>query len=666
MLGGIGLAAKTKGISLFGDDFEAAPGAIEAVELTFIQPIETTWQDLFRGYRKLSAITYSSSLSFIAQLLEFFDEAEIILGSDRIVQWDMAEIMAFQIETTKELREVLGEKKHQGLLDKVEQGQLRFYVSRKHISHEKIYVLEGVGNKRVITGSANMSRAAFGGWQRENILYMNGDEAFLHYIRNFDRLKEDCTDCLSYKALLSVSDDSIDDLPVLNTAQVLVIEPSNEDIRQDALFTLRVDKQSKAMRTLPPKTENGKILLNPQSTITIKRQFTQVHRELEAAKPVRPQLVMDLTSESATLNGKPMDLAPSADDVRNDVRCLVDYMEGFKRFHGDERMMFKKYFAFANWFFVSPFMATMRDFAQKANRTTSPYPVFGLLYGKSKGGKTSFLETLTIMMIGQRLTLSADQFTKTGIDSLKTDVKGVPIVVDDLTQARFSQHGQELIKNDRFGLDTSNCSYPAVVISANEDVKVVMPEIARRTVTCHIQASLTNMEIMTSSLVRRVQNTVGTAFYRCYLHEMLQRVPELIDQMRDEGSESPPDILNLSSKVIFDLLTKYFDGPAPEWVRELKLEDYFSEKEMRSQVITDIRRQWEITPKSFQILRKIDELRYNTGDNHAAKRLVNELPEDLMPKQAQTWVVMNLAKSVDFFGIPFTSRATWLRRLTGK
>ena len=83
-------------------------------------------------------------------------------------------------------------------------------------------------------------------------------------------------------------------------------------------------------------------------------------------------------------------------------------------------------------------------------RVRLSYPVFGLIYGQSKAGKTSFLETLLKMMIGQKLKLSAPDFTRSSIETLKCTVHGAPIIVDDLTNTRFNQHAIETIKKRRF------------------------------------------------------------------------------------------------------------------------------------------------------------------------------------------------------------------------
>lgn len=328
-------------------------------------------------------------------------------------------------------------------------------------------------------------------------------------------------------------------------------------------------------------------------------------------------------------------------------------MAGYEKFHGDVDGMQRRYFAFANWFFCSPFMAVMRNMAVHYNQNLLPYPVFGLVYGHSKAGKTKFLETLLKMMIGQKPKLAAPDFTRSGIEGLKRTVKGAPIIVDDLTNARFNQHAVETIKNDDFGIAEQLMHYPAVVISANEDVKAVAPEIIRRTVVCRVQAGLTNTETMRNSIVRTVQREIGTAFYREYLRRMMETVSYLLEAMKSTDSESTPDILAHSSRVLTELFAQYAPDTAPDYIRLLTLEDYFSEKVTGSYAIKTIRSAWNTSRSSFEISGKAHELRYNAGATWEADRILKELPETLEAHRAREWIVMNLDEAKTFFDIPF-------------
>ena len=296
-------------------------------------------------------------------------------------------------------------------------------------------------------------------------------------------------------------------------------------------------------------------------------------------------------------------------------------------------------------------MAVMRDMAARFDQNRLPYPVFGLVYGQSKAGKTSFLETLLKMMIGQKPKIAAQEFTRSSIEGLKRTVQGAPIIVDDMVNTRFNQHAIETIKTDDFGIADHLMNYSAVVISANEDVKAVSPEVIRRTVICRVEAGLTNTEVMKSNVVRTVQKEIGTAFYREYLHRMLEIIPTLIESMKSDETESAPDILKYSSDVIVSIIGE--NTHVPDYIRPLTLDNYFSEQVTGKYAIKTICSAWKTSKKSFAVDKRNNELRYNAGAPYEADRLIKELPETLEARKSREWVIMNLAQANDFFGIKF-------------
>ena len=255
-------------------------------------------------------------------------------------------------------------------------------------------------------------------------------------------------------------------------------------------------------------------------------------------------------------------------------------------------------------------------------------------------------------MIGQKTKLSAPDFTRSSIEGLKRTVKGAPIIVDDLTNQRFNLHAIETIKNDDFGIADHLLHYPAVVISANEDVKAVAPEIIRRTVICRVQAGLTNTEVMRSSVVRTVQKEIGTAFYREYLRRMLDEIPQLLESIKSD-EERAPDILATSSMILMDIFREYHDGNIPHYARELSLDDYFSERVTGSFAIKTIVNAWRTSPRSFEVIARSNELRYNAGNTWDVDRILKELPETLEPHKSRDWLVMNLDEAKSFFGLSF-------------
>ncbi len=643
-------------INLFSEPSRSG-NPIDVVQMEFLEAKSMLWQDLFKGFDRMYAITYSSGMKFICDLLETFQYAEVIFGFDDVMTYSLQEIMAHQLKTIERLR-LTSSKTKIDLVAKIDDGSLKMFVARKKLSHEKIYLLESKdGKKRVIAGSANMSYSAFSGKQRENISYIDGDKAFDWYKNSFDELKEMSSDNISIPAL-TVADDSekIDEIPIMKTIQIkkaLVIEPDT-DLKEDIRFVLDVKNLvNKFTPYMPKPDKKGKLILAPETVVQTKRRLIGAAVQEKELRSQYPQLFIDIPLAQVSLNKNILDLSPATAEIKNDVDLFLEYMAGYQRFHGDPEGMQYKYYAFANWFFTTPFMAIMRNMAVKYNQNLLPYPVFGLVYGQSKAGKTTFLETLLKMMIGQKTKVSAPDFTRSTIDGLKKNVQGAPIIVDDLTQTRFSQHAIETIKNDDFGVVDNITTYPAVVISANEDVKAVAAEVVRRTVICHVQAGLKNTELMKTSTVRRVQRNIGTAFYREYLRRMIGEIPELLDVLKNDEDQEAPDILELSSEILYEIILEH-SSAVPKYVRKLTLDDYFSEKVTGSQAIKKIQTAWQINRKAFDINKKHGQLRFNAGQTWEADRIIKELPEDLEAHKSGEWIVMDLSKAGEFFGINFS------------
>ena len=660
-------------LSLFGEvehgkmlDKDLRAGELlDVVRMEFVEADTLRWQDLFSGFDTLRAITYSSAIGFVYQLADMFEDVEVIFGCEDVLSYSLQEIMAYQCKLVDRMRETASKMKVD-LMSRVEDNTLHFFVAREKLSHEKIYLLSASdGRKRVVMGSANMSYAAFGGRQRENICYIDGSSAYDWYLNSYNEFRDECTDQI-LKETLAIADDGehIEEIPIARTVRAKkalmleTVEASKEDVR----FAL--DVKGLAVRfasSVPKPDKKGKILLSPEKIKIIRRQIVADKTKEKELRSEYPQLEVFADEGTVKLNGDSMDLAPSGKEITQDVSLFLRYMGGYEKFHGDVAGMQRRYFEFANWFFCSPFMGCMRDMAVHYNQNTLPYPVFGLVYGQSKAGKTSFLETLLKMMIGQKTKISAPDFTRSSIEGLKRTVKGAPIIVDDLTNTRFNQHAIETIKNDDFGIADHLVHYPAVVISANEDVKAVAPEVIRRTVVCRVQAGLTNTEVMRSNVVRTVQREIGTAFYREYLRRMLEVVPDLLEEIKCDENESAPDILAVSSAIIVSIIKDHTEEDLPAFVRELTLDDYFSERVTGSYAMKVICDAWKTSQTSFEISERTNELRYNAGATWEADRILKELPETLEAHKSRDWLVMNLNDAKEFFGIDF--KKSWLSRI---
>lgn len=183
----------------------------------------------FTGYRSMRALTYTSSIPMIAELMatQRFEQFECVFGHGGILSREAAQILAFQnvvrerlagaIVGVKGLRDEAREAVHRLVAD----GEMRFFVVKDAIAHAKIYLLEGDGRKRVIVGSANPSERAFSGRQTETLIVFDDDErAWSHYLRQYEAVRDAATSRLPLSRLpLDRESVRIEETPALIDAQ---------------------------------------------------------------------------------------------------------------------------------------------------------------------------------------------------------------------------------------------------------------------------------------------------------------------------------------------------------------------------------------------------------------------------------------------------------------
>lgn len=635
---------------------------LKVVHAVFSSTEKHNWSELFSGYDELFAITFSSGIDFVSKVIKNFRHAAIIYGCEGVLSSDTAAVIAMQATAVKEIAK---HKSAVSLAKRLEDGSLELYVSRDTKSHEKIFVLKGEGKVRVITGSANMSASAFCGLQRENIVCFDDQEAYDYYKSLFDEFLSDCSDNVSLAVVNAVIadenylNDNIAEVPIIKTVEnrkLVLLEEQGGDTDEAEIVASVKGFEADLKPMLPkPKKDDGKILLTGEMTRAFKRKYTE-HQELQKAKAKKlPKLHIDYDTKLLDFNGKQISLTPTSEQVKSDIVCIDNYFSGFSSFNGNIEQNKREYFRFLNWYFASIFMPHMRIIASKNNFDVTPFPVAGIIYGDSNGGKSTFTKLLTKLMCGHRVPLNASSdFTATGIEDLKRGREGLPIVIDDLAKAQFQNNNEKVIKDDEWGIAERFENYPAVVITTNK-LPSISPDISKRAITCHIDAKISKEAgAKNAKRINESMKAASTAFFGEYVRRMLAKIEGMVDSMKTE-EEFFPDIFEVSSDVLCSIVEETL-GELPSYMSRLEYSDYFGDKAVSRSAMEKLLRAWENEKKQFTVDRKNNKLIYACPENgrlHELKYIYEELPPLLNAQLNATNIVMDLDQAEQMFETKF-------------
>ena len=369
--------------SLFDSEVYGQPSVeLSMVKMDYVGAVRMSWQELFEGFSDIKVITFSSGINFTYQLFDMFDTAEVIFGNEDILNGTEKDIIAFQTVAIEAIQDEEKNNKSK-MLKRVEEGTAHFYISRQSLSHEKLFLLKSdEGKTRVVCGSANMSFNAFGGKQRENIIYTDSPEGYEHYLTVFENLKDSSTDEITRDALI-VDDieNNPDKLPIARTIKKDKIVYVEKEDNSNVEFVLKTKDLASKLDPMIPKQKKSKPLIQITSDFITNLKSKKIADDLQKKefRSEYPELLVDINKQEATLNGKKYNLTPDREAVKKDCQLFMEYMEGYKEFYGDKESLQSRYYECANWFFCSPFMAPLRDMANRNDLPNYSYPVFCLL-----------------------------------------------------------------------------------------------------------------------------------------------------------------------------------------------------------------------------------------------------------------------------------------------
>ena len=551
-------------------------------------------------------------------------------------------------------------------------GSLQLYVSRDTKSHEKIFILESADHKRVrvITGSANMSASAFCGIQRENIVCFDDEAAFSHYKVLFETFKETCSDNVSYKAVVNTMNqedylkENIKEVPVFQSIEkqkLVFLEQAQPEDEVEYEIVADVKKMQELVKPIMPKmpVQANRIVVAAEPMRVFGKRYTEVRRVAAEAVKQLPKLHIDYDAGTMTFNDENIDLNPNLSEVAKNIKSIQKFFSGMDYFYGDVEQAKKDYFKYMTWYLATPFMAYLRYFASRNNYDTKLFPMYGVIYGDSNGGKTTFIKFLVKLMCGETVKMNTtEDFTATRIDGLKRVCEGLPLNIDDLAKTQFQNHSERVIKNDEWGISDRLVNYPAVSITSNK-ITSLTKDLSKRAIICRIGAKIDNERgAKNSKRVNESMSELTTAFYGEYVRRMLVCIDEMTTEMRENanGKEYFPDIFHASSSVIADIF-EACGIDLPDYVRILYYNDYMGDESIGRAAIEKIELAWQADPSKFRVDKKQNRLIYSyppDGPWYELKYIADELPNSLEAEiSGGNQLIMNYEQAQELFGIKF-------------
>ena len=662
----------------------AKPLTIFRAELLGAQ--QASWEELFDGYTRLQAITFSSSIELLLRLADRLDDMEVVFGSEAILSkehlalaqasqtvnaYGFADALSDQKALVEALSRFLG-RSGARLLDRVATGTLRFRLLRGRPSHEKLYILSGPAGYRVLTGSANLSFAAFEGRQHEVHVAFDGETAWQLFRTYYERDWKDSVP-VEPDALIAVHPDgtaaaretplSLDEIPIVRALNAGLVVMDEAPRSMPAGFTADALRQAAVIGAelkdlVLPKDKAGRTVVNAASVLRVLRSH-QARPIADTADKGTPRVDIDFATGTVHLDGvrwlAPEDVIP-ADAVARDARILRDYLGSFLAFFGNAAGAVEVYWAFLVWLYSAPAAPYLRQAAVPAGIDPWVYPVYAVLYGRSSGGKTLFTKIAARSMFGFEKMIRSGQFTARIALGLREGMGAMPLLIDDVTRDKFTSQVPDLVRTD----NEMSGQYAPIVLTTNRDVSTIPPDLTKRMVTCHIDAAIPENRSVTERIARRAQKEIGTALYRAYLQRLMPQVRAMRADIDAEAAVDP-DLLARSADILRDVLAEAL-GELPDWACRLSFTDYFGIRHRRFRdQLTDMLADSE---DRVTINRRAGELTINFGDDtNQAAQFARSVPDFVLKGRFAGMVKLDLLALEQEMGFAVGGARMWWQRL---
>jgi hypothetical protein len=268
----------------------------------------------------------------------------------------------------------------------------------------------------VLTGSANLGRAAFEGWQHEILIGFDDELAWRMFEGYYQRDWKDSVPVAPENLVVADADGALaardaslplEEVPIVRalSAGTALIDPPPRPA--PAGFAAEALRQASALGSelkdlALPKDKAGRTVVNAGAVLRVIR----THRARpvgEASEDGIPRGEIDFATGLVRLDGArwlAVEEKVPAQAIARDARLLVDYLDSFHSFFGNAAGAIEVYWAFLVWLYAAPAAPHLRQAAVPAGIDPWVYPVYAVLFGRSSGGKTLFTKIAARSMFG--------------------------------------------------------------------------------------------------------------------------------------------------------------------------------------------------------------------------------------------------------------------------
>jgi len=433
----------------------------------------------------LRAVVYVSSPSQILKILDENPdmEFELVMGHQRVHD--------FKAELTPEVVEKL--------IDYRKINRLRLFVSDKVHYHSKLYICEYENSVKLINGSANLTKTGNGikgtQWNHIWIMEVSGDYAesedyqteLEHYETYKSRTTEffgdfvDAFEQVPEEKRIKVIENWIasgdvyglpEDAQVQKVTRLVIDEVMSPDLEaSQTVVTILPEASKNAVNKFQNNYSRFGITIESEGQITVPVSSYLNHKNREF-----PMMVANADTKSVQLGWSGQNISRTAHEY--DATIINKSLEQFEQFINSVDFAEPEFPKLAKtsvteavlYILSSPFHHMyMKQRREIFGITEERGPRILHLYGGTSNGKSKLLTYCSLLLTGKEVIqpLDGDMFSDSRVTGLRTWQSVFPMMWDDLTNDKWTQQAEKVIKThwDKRWVESEYC--PQLILTSN-------------------------------------------------------------------------------------------------------------------------------------------------------------------------------------------------------